>query len=152
MKKIEELTKEECQEFLVEMFDNPLIEFSRIIMDPDFSKDESYGIEYFITNELKPENKQKYIVSFSNPFLLKWFYKHDIDLTMPLETLKYDYTDMDETNSVLFEFAMGVNRVINEYAAGGIIKDRAVLQEMGPVFAEELNEIKGLQIELINKL
>jgi hypothetical protein len=146
MKTIEELTKDECQEFLTENFEGS-VEFSKLIFDPNFADDESYGIEYTIV----PENK-KYIVSFSNPDLLIWLYKHDFDMIRPLRQLAVDYTEIDETNSVLFEYAMNINRVMNDYSNANVVNERAVLQELGPLFAEEINKIKELQKELISKL
>jgi hypothetical protein len=51
-------------------------------------------------------------VSFSNPDLISLLYENDIDITMPLNQLKYDYAEMEKTNTTLFEFAMEINRVI----------------------------------------
>lgn len=136
MKKINELTKDECQDFLNETFDDDSIDFNRLIFDPDFTDDESCGIEYSVS----PENK-KYIVSFSNPDLITWLYKHDYDLFWPLQQLSVDYTEIDETNSILFEYAMNVNKIVNTYT----------LPESNDEL-EKLNEIKHLQKDLIGKL
>ena len=48
--------------------------------------------------------------------LVAGFIKHDYDLIRPLRQLSVDYTEIDETNSILFEFAMNVNSVINDYS------------------------------------
>jgi hypothetical protein len=142
MRKIEELTKDDCRKFLMETFENKNIEFSRLIFRPDFTADESCGIEYNVKNGISSINEQKYVVSFSNPEFLMWLYKNGIDITMPLEQLKYDFAEIDEANSVLFEFAMGVSKIVTSHSTSAE-NDEDV---------EKLNEIKSLQKELINKL
>jgi hypothetical protein len=153
MKSIEDLTREDWQDALRVLFDNNSIEYSRTILKPDYNIDESCGIEYSVNNELMPLHKQKCMISFSNPELLAWLYENDVDLTLPLQQLKFDFIDLDETNSILFEFVMGVNKIINDFSECHLKPEETViLHEMGPVLAEELNKIKELQKELINKL
>jgi len=132
------------------MFDESA-DFIRLILEPDFSKDETIGIEYSIKNDLAPSLTKRYIISFSNPDLLIWLYNNDFDLTEPLNQLRYDYTEIDETNSVLFEYAMNTNRIISSYSV--LENDESV----GPMDSylmksRGLDQIKGLQKELINKL
>ena len=150
MKKIEELNNVDWQDFLTRMFDNT-VEYSRTILSPNYSKDESMGIEYFHENELASTIHQKNIISFSNPELISWLYENEVDLTLPLKQLKYDFIDLDETNSVLFEFVMGINKVMKEIPVPDT-NNTPLLQEMGPVYANELNSIRKLQRELIGKL
>jgi len=139
MKKIEELTKEDCQKFLLEVFGDKNILFNRLILKADLSVEESCGIEYNVKNELSPDTNQKFIISFSNPDFLSWLYKNDFDLTDPLYQLKFDFAEVDEANSALFEFAMGVNKIMMH-------------SSIDENDAERLNEIKSLQKELIYKL
>ena len=150
MKKIEELNKIDWQDFLDRMFDNT-VEYSRTILSPNYGKDESCGIEYLHKSELISTIHQKNIISFSNPELISWLYEHEVDLTLPLKQLKYDFIDLDETNSVLFEFVMGVNKVMKDIPVSDS-NNKPFLEEMGPVYADELNLIRKLQRELISKL
>ena len=76
MNNIEDLTREDWQDALRVLFDNDSIEYSRAILKPDYNIDESYGIEYSVKNELVPLQKQKCMISFSNPELLAWLYEN----------------------------------------------------------------------------
>jgi len=78
-------------------------------------------------------------------------YKNEVDISTPLNDLKYEFNNITETNSVLFEYAIEINKIVNDYNfCGKIDIDKIVLQEMGPILAEELNKIKNLQAELVN--
>lgn len=103
MKTFEELTPDECQTFLNEMFEDVETKFEKLILEPN-----DMAIEYSV----KSINMDKCYLSFSNPDFLLWMYKHDFDITSPLKYLKYEYNEMDETNSILFEYAMEVGRII----------------------------------------
>jgi hypothetical protein len=143
MKKFNELTPEDCQSFLDELFEDDQITFKRVIDEP--TMDETPGIEY-------TTHEQSDTISISNPELLTWMYQNNVDLTQPLENLKYEYTEMDETNSILFEYAMEINKIIKEYSNILDMNNTALLQEMGPTYAKDLDAIMRLQKELINKL
>ena len=128
MKRIEDLTKEDYQTFLDKMFENS-VEFNRLILTEE---DNERGIEYKVKKGL-----HKGIVSFGDPELVEWLYKKEIDITMPLELLKLNYMEIDETNSTLFQFVMGVTRIMN----------------IDNLWDEEkYSEIGDLQKELISKL
>jgi hypothetical protein len=133
MKKIEELTKDECQIFLNEIFDDG-VEFSDI--------NES-GIEYTVKGN-------KRLLTFSNPELLILLYENDIDLTKPLEQLRCDYMEMDETNSTLFEYVMEVNGVINN--VDPVFESIAMKEVADEWRSDEFRKIRKLQKDLISKL
>ncbi len=141
MKRIEDLTREDCQEFLNEMFDNS-VEYTKTIYEAD--EIESCGIEYNAKDDVTPCHNEKCLVSFSNPELISWLYKHDVDLTTPLQQLKYDYIEMDETNSILFEYAMNINKVLNENIPDDLYQ--------GQGNKKKIERIKETQKDLISKL
>lgn len=147
MKKIEELTSEECQIFLNEMFEDINAKFERIILDP---LNEKTGIEYSVESM----DMGKCYIPISNPDLLIWLYKQDVDITEPLNYLKYDYNEMDETNSILFEYAMEIGKEIQKerehlYLIKGI-------QELSGGINDEYHypyyKIEKLQKDLIKKI
>jgi hypothetical protein len=147
MKKFEELTPEECQSFLNELFDETDTEFKQLITQPE----ENMGIEYSVKSE--DFDGGHCHVSITNPELLTWMYQHEVDMIMPLTRLKYDYIEMDETNSVLFEYAMEVGKIINEYTSSDRPEyPNPLLHEMGPVYAKDLEAIVKIQKDLINRL
>lgn len=143
MKKFNELTSEDCQNFLDELFEDEHVIFKRVV------EEDSPGIEY---------DAHEYTdnISISNPELLCWMYKNKVDLTIPLNNLKYEYNEMNETNSVLFEYAMDIKKILNEYSdvfnTKRESKNEFFDQEMGPTYAKEIEMIIKLQKELITKL
>lgn len=108
MKKIEELTAEDCQSFLNELFEDVDTKFEKFTTLP--SESNEMGIDYSI----KSMDMNKCHISISNPDLLIWLYHNEIDMTIPLKQLKYEYNDMDETNSILFEYAIEIGRIIQK--------------------------------------
>lgn len=141
MKKLNELTKEDCQSFLDELFEDSNAEFKDLIL-PE-SNEMISGIEYSIKSE-DFDGGDRY-VSISNPELLTWMYEHDVDISTPLTQLKYEYNEMDETNSILFEYAMEIGKILNEPQA-------PEARYSGSEEKEKIKKIKDLQKSLINKI
>jgi hypothetical protein len=155
MKQLEDLTKDECQKFLDNLFEEENVEYIRMVFESENKNIDCCGIEYNIKNELDSKWQHTRIVSFSNPELIIWLYKHNVDITIPLKHMMFDFIDMDETNSILFEYVMSVNKIINEYLSikpVDSVNETAFLQEMGPIFVTGINKIKRLQKDLIKKL
>lgn len=148
MKSLTELTKEEYQSFLNDIFDGS-VEYNGLKLESN-----NDGIEYLFKSD-----ESVRLISFSNPELISWLYKKDVDITIPLKQLKYDYVEMDESNSILFEYAMDVNRLINDKYYEGMqkhadgIKDATIATTMKlALLNEKFSEIKDLQRELISKM
>jgi len=150
MKKIEELTNDECQSFLNELFEDVDIKFEKIITEPN--QDDTMGIEYSIESM---DMKNCYI-SVSDPDLLIWLYNNDVDISVPLEQLKYEYNEMNETNSILFEYAMEIGRIIQKDAEEpknlNWQETHDKLMTLGNPIKEKYDEIKKIQKDLINKI
>ena len=147
MKLIEELTKEECQTFLNEMFDES-VEFERIIFDGDCT--DGCGIEYKTKRRINEDKQNIGIVSFSNPELIAWLYENEIDITIPLKQLKIDFIEMDETNSTLFQYAMEINEIVSKYKTDKYNESHDIGNYM--MKSAALDEIKQLQKDLIKKI
>lgn len=154
MKRLDELTKDECQEFLDEIFEDEKVKYNKMIFDSTEGDIDCCGIEY------QYENESKSIISFSNPELIKCLYKHDVDLTIPLKQLQVDFIDMDETNSILFEYVMGVNRILTNTPKSmelttlveGLLYEKLDQEVINDIEAERTREIRKLQKDLISKL
>lgn len=142
MKRIEELTLDECQTFLDQMFDNS-VEFNRIIFENDCI--DGCGLEYKVKS-----HDQLGFVSFSNPDFISWLYDNDIDISFSLKQLKFDYNELDETNSILFEYAMKINGVVEKYKPDFFNQDHNIGEYM--IKSAALDEIKLIQKDLISKL
>jgi hypothetical protein len=140
MKQIKDLTKDDCQMFLNEMFDNS-VEFVEIIFD-GVCIDEC-GIKYKVKSTINDEESYVGIVPFSNPDIIIWLYKNDIDINVPLKLLKIDFIEMDETNATLFQYAMSVNNILNEHPNDLIFPT---------IDANQLDKIRKIQKELISKI
>jgi len=145
MKKIEELTPEECQSFLDELFEDVDTKFENIIINP--KPGESMGIEYSIDSM----DMNKCYISISNPDLLIWLYNNNVDISVPLEQLKYEYNEMDETNSVLFEYAMEIGRIIQKENAEWKKIDEKTMYK-SKFTKEKYEAITKIQKDLINKI
>lgn len=140
MKNLKELSNEDYQSFLDTMFDS--VEYTGLIFETEDINIDSCGLEYVKKDD---SSKLKRILSFSNPELIIWLYENDADLSIPLRQLKYDYVEMDEINSILFEYAMNINRVLNK---------NLVVNEVyqGQEEKHKIEAIKNIQKELISKI
>jgi hypothetical protein len=145
MKNFNELTPEDCQSFLYELFEDEQVLFKRIIEE----KTEDPGIEYETHDSMDT-------ISVSNPDLLCWMYKNNVDLTMPLNNLKYEYNEMDEMNSVLFEYVMEINKILNRIYARNkfYLKDfkNEQNQKIWHIYSKDFEDMMIIQKELINKI
>ena len=145
MKKINELTKEDCQDFL-----NLYINLKEKDEKVNYIKDTKIEIKDFIINEesrsgiikYSLNDAHEYTMPICNPYFIEWLYKNDIDITIPLNQLKCDYDELDETNSILFEYAMDVNKILKDAQQAN--KDL--------IDIDQINKMKKLQKEMINKL
>ena len=138
MKRLNELTIDECQIFLNEIFEDDNVKFNKMIFETNKEGDIGCGIEY------QYENEHKNVIPFSNPDLITCFYKHDVDLTIPLKQLRVDFIDMDEKNSILFEYAMDINKVLRQHGP--------INKTFREAFYSGMDKIEKLQKELIDKL
>jgi len=134
MKKIEELKSEEWQMFL-----------DMIVKDSSFTQTimndvawEYNGVEYTYEQE---NEKISDFIPFYDPELLLKLYENKIDITVPLEQLKIFYKNIDNTNSLLFEYAMEVNRIINIYEKSNEHQEKI----------DEIAEIKKLNKIIIKR-
>jgi len=134
MKKIEELKSEEWQMFL-----------DMIVKDSSFTQTimndvawEYNGVEYTYEQE---NEKISDFIPFYDPELLLKLYENKIDITVPLEQLKIFYKNVDNTNSLLFEYAMEVNRIINIYEKSNEHQEKI----------DEIAEIKKLNKIIIKR-
>lgn len=85
-----------------------------------------------------------------NPDFILWLYKNNIDITLPLKYLVSDYFEIDEMNSILFEFVMEINRIIKLRAQNiNILIEKYSDDDM---LKNILEEIIIKQKELINKI
>lgn len=100
MKKFEEITLEDYQSFLKNKFNDNFVYINS-----------SNSIKNEITYKI---NDKIGTLSFSDPDFILWLYEKEYDITSPLKNLILDYIEIDEFNSVLFEYAMEVNRLINK--------------------------------------
>ena len=137
MKNLNELTNEEYQSFLDGIFDG--VEYTGLVFETDSVNIDCCGVEY------KMKDKIKRILSFSNPELIIWLYSKEVDLSIPLRQLRYDYVELDETNSILFEYAMDINRVLTK----DLVSDARF---SGSEEIEKIKAIKTIQKELVSKI
>lgn len=165
MKNLGELTNDECQDYLRNTFGDDA-KFIRLISD---SKDiDANGIEYELSDKYK-FNESKRVLYFSNPDVISWLYKNDVDISLPLKQLKSEFIDLDETNSILFEYAMEVNKILTKekkidertedtlsfapYIPGSpVIDPMDILMSRNDKYQEIYNELKKTQKEMINKI
>jgi hypothetical protein len=108
MRKLEEIKSEEWQIFLDSVVKDAT--FTQITIN-DMIVDIN-GIDYTINYE--GENVNDFI-PLCDPELIIKLYKSNVDITMPLNQLKTIYNEMDNTNAVLFEYAMEVSRALDMY-------------------------------------
>lgn len=127
MRKLEEVKNEEWQTFLDTIVEGST--FTQTIVNDTFA--DMNGIEFIYEYEGESVSD---ILPLCEPRLIMKLYESDIDITLPLKQLNVIYTEMDKTNAVLFEYAMGVNRILEMYENSEDIQLK--LNEI-----EKLNEI-----------
>lgn len=100
---------------------------------------------------IKYQNKEKINhLMIDNPDFILWLYKNNIDITSHLKYLVSDYFEIDEMNSILFEFVMEINRIIKLRAQNiNILIEKYSDDDM---LKNILEEIIIKQKELINKI
>lgn len=143
MKKLEELTNEVCQKFL------DLSNSGKKFLKLELNENEK-GIMYQMDEKID-------LIPFYNFDLINWLYENEYDITLPLKELEYEYVELDETNSILFEYAMGVNMALYKepleeidsgYNNVNIGIDTSRLSSSNKI----IEKIKKLQQELIEKI
>jgi hypothetical protein len=106
MKQLEEIKIDQWQTFI-----NQITQDDTVVTQVLTSEDDLMLNKIIYVYQRDGENITD-SVSFSNPDLISVLYKNNIDITMPLNQLKYDYIEMEKTNTTLFEFVMEINRII----------------------------------------
>lgn len=110
-------------------------------------KDDIIGIKYIHLN--KSDIEPRYL-SIGDPDLISWLYEKDVNIKESLQKLRAEYYQIDELNSILFEYVMEINRIIKMRGENiiNLIDKYQNDETLSFIFKEILNQQK----ELIKKL
>ena len=110
MKKIKDLTPEECQGLLDKLFKDVKATFKRIVEFDTYP-----GMEYVIEiKEKKLLNEQTNTIYFDDPDLITLLYENNIDIKEPLDKFKFEFLQLDELNSTFFEHIISTVKILDD--------------------------------------
>lgn len=111
MKRINEITTNDCQKILVELFGKSKAHFEDLIELNGNVK----GIRYTLPNKIyTPENKQTFSLIFNDPEVLPKLYHMEYDISEPLNEMRHEYLEMDELNNIFFEHITSIEEILND--------------------------------------